>query len=80
MSNIVLSNKTAKLMRLCELEGFTKVEDILFAVAGASVCPAICVTEGCDHTADMEPDQDYGHCEQCGGNTMLSALRLAGFV
>jgi hypothetical protein len=77
---IVLSNRMAKLMRLCEIEGFRNIEEILFASITDSVCPAICMTEGCDHTAEMEPDQDQGYCEACGGNTVTSALVLAGII
>jgi hypothetical protein len=80
MYTIVLSNKTAKLMRLCEIEGFRTIEEILFASSTDSVCPAICMTEGCDYTAEMEPDQDQGYCEACGGNTLTSALVLAGLI
>ena len=80
MSTIALSNKTAKLMKLCELEGFEKVEDILFKSITDSVCPAICMTEGCDYTTEMEKDQDAGYCEACGGNTVTSVLVLAGLI
>lgn len=80
MSTIVLSNKAAKLMRLCELEGFTTLNHLLKRSAADSVCPAICMTEGCDHTTEMEPDQDHGYCEACGGNTVTSALVLAGLI
>lgn len=80
MSTIVLSNKGAKLMKLCELEGFTTLNHMLRRGAADSVCPAICMTEGCDHTTEMEPDQDSGYCEACGGNTVASALVLAGWI
>ena len=80
MSTIALSNKAAKLMRLCELEGFRNIEEILFASITDSVCPSICMTEGCDYTAEMEPDQDQGYCEACGGNTVASALVLADLI
>lgn len=81
MSNIALSQKALKLMRLCDLSGFDSVDDLLLAMAlKDTVCPAICMTEGCDHTADMEPDQDQGFCEACGGNTLVSVLVLAGFI
>ena len=80
MSTIALSNKGAKLMRLCDLEGFNSLDDLLQAAATDSVCPAICMTEGCDYTTEMEPDQDQGYCEVCGGNTMVSALILAGLI
>jgi hypothetical protein len=80
MSNIVLSTKAAKLMKLCDLEGYKREYDLLKASLGDSVCPAICMTEGCDHTTEMEKDQDQGYCEACGGNTMVSALVLAGLI
>jgi hypothetical protein len=72
--------QAAKLMKLCDLEGFDCLDDLLQAAATDSVCPAICMTEGCDYTAEMEPDQDQGFCEVCGGNTVTSALVLAGFI
>jgi hypothetical protein len=77
---IALSNKAAKLMKLCEVEGFVSFDDLLEAVATDGVCPAICMTEGCDYTTEMEPDQNEGYCEACGGNTVTSALVLAGFI
>ncbi len=80
MSRIVLSSKAAKLMKLCEFEGFKRVEDLLKASVVDSICPAICMTEGCDYTTEMEPDQDAGYCEACGGNTVTSALVLAGLI
>jgi hypothetical protein len=77
---IALSQKAAKLMTLCDIEGFNNVEDVLFSTITNSVCPAICMTEGCDHTAELEPDSREGYCEACGGNTMVSALVLAGVI
>ena len=38
------------------------------------------MTEGCDYTTEMEPDQEEGYCEACGGNTVVSALVLAGII
>jgi hypothetical protein len=80
MSNIVLSQRAVKLMKLCDAEGFESLEDLLQTTADDSVCPAICMTEGCNYTAEMEPDQDQGFCEACGGNTVTSALVLAGLI
>jgi len=77
---LVLTTKAQKLMKLCEVEGYTNVIDLVEAVWCDSVCPAICMTEGCDYTAEMEPDQQEGHCEACGGNTLMSALVLAGLI
>jgi hypothetical protein len=80
MCTIVLTNKAVKLMKLCDLEGYKRLHDFLKAAAVDSVCPAICMTEGCDHTTEMEPDQSEGYCEACGGKTMTSALVLAGLI
>ena len=57
MTSIALSAKAAKLMKLCDAEGFTCLDDLLAASISDSVCPAICMTEGCDYTTEMEPDQ-----------------------
>jgi hypothetical protein len=35
---------------------------------------------GAGYTTEMEPDQDAGYCEACGGNTITSALVLAGLI
>jgi hypothetical protein len=77
---LVLTEKAKKLIRLCEIEGYESADDLIQAVAIDTVCPAICMTEGCEYTAEMEPDQTEGYCEACGGNTMVSALVLAGFI
>lgn len=81
MSTIALSQKAVKLMKLCEVEGFEQLDDLLLLAALAdSTCPAICMTEGCDYTVEMEPDQDQGFCESCGGNTLVSVLVLTGLI
>jgi hypothetical protein len=80
MSDIVLSTKAEKLMKLCAVEGFASIEDLCRSGLMDGPCPAICMTEGCDHTAEMEPDQREGYCEACGGNTLCSGLVLAGII
>ncbi|MGA7452206.1 MAG: hypothetical protein WBW73_13275 [Rhodoplanes sp.] len=80
MTSITLSAKAAKLMRLCDAAGFDCIDDLLAASVCDSVCPAICMTESCDYTTEMEPDQQEGYCEACGGNTVVSALVLAGII
>ena len=67
----------AKLMKLCDAAGFDCIDDLLSASITDSVCPAICMTEGCDYTTEMEPDQTEGYCEACGGNTVVSVLSIA---
>lgn len=44
------------------------------------LCPAICMNDGCDYTTDMEPDQDHGWCDDCGTNSMKSAMILEGVI
>ena len=80
MSAIVLSIKGSKLMQICEAEGFATVDDLLALLVADSVCPAICMTEGCDYIAPMESDQEEGYCEECSANTMVSVLVLVGLI
>ena len=80
MSAIVLSMKASKLMRVCEVEGVATIDDLIALSVTDSVCPAICMTEGCDHIEPMECDQEEGYCERCGGNTMVSVLVLAELI
>ena len=80
MPTIALSHKAVKLMTLCDLEGFNSLEDLLQTAATDSVCPAICMTEGCDYTTETESDQDEGYCEACGGNTVVSVLVIVGLI
>jgi hypothetical protein len=77
--SIVLSNKAGKLLKLCEVEGFKSFDELVQTKTMAK-CPAICMTEGCDHTAYAEPDQDQGICEACGAATVASAPVLAGLI
>ncbi len=72
--------RRAKLNQLIESEGFENEEALLAAAVSDSVCPAICMNDGCDYTAEMEPDQDRGWCEVCGTGSMASALILAGLI
>ena len=72
--------KRPKLEQLAEIEGFPSVDAMIEAAATDSVCPAICTAEGCDYTAEMEPDQREGWCEACGTNTVASALVLSGLI
>lgn len=80
MSTIVLSMKASKLLTACEAEGLASIDDLSALMVADSVCPAICMTEGCDHVAPMESDQEEGYCEKCGGNTMVSVLVLADLI
>jgi hypothetical protein len=69
-----------KLAKLLAAEGYDTLEGLAEAVVSDSVSPAICTEADCDHTTEMEPDQDAGYCENCGKNTVVSALVLAGLI
>jgi hypothetical protein len=69
-----------KLATLFDAEGFDTLESLAQAVVGDSVSPAICMNEVCNYTCEMEPDQDRGWCEECGTNSMQSALVIAGLI
>ena len=72
--------KTAKLQKLVESEGYPDLEALLVAAIADSVSPGICTKPDCDYTTEIEPDQRRGHCEACGGQTVQSALVLAGII
>jgi hypothetical protein len=76
--SVHLTLKAVRLLELCEAEGFENIESLLVASMFDSVCPAICME--CGFTAEMEPDQQAGYCEQCGKNKVVSALILAGVI
>jgi len=69
-----------KLQKLLEIEGYASIETLMEAVLSDSVSPAICMNEGCDFTAEMEPDQDAGFCDNCRANSMRAAPVLAGLI
>jgi hypothetical protein len=72
---IALSAKAAKLIKLCDAEGFNCIDDLLAASITDSVCPAICMPEGCDYRTEMEPDPQEGYREACGGNVVFLRAR-----
>lgn len=45
-----------------------------------SVVPGICMNDECDYTAEYEPDQAEGWCEECEMGSVASALMLAGLI
>jgi hypothetical protein len=69
-----------KLTKLLAAEGFDTLEELAAAVLSDSVSPAICTEADCHYTTEMEPDQDAGYCENCGKNTVVAALVLAGLI
>ncbi len=78
--NIGKELRGIKLAQLVKSEGFESEDALLEAAMLDSVSPAICIEMHCDYVTDMEPDQDAGYCEVCGGNTVVSALVLAELI
>jgi hypothetical protein len=76
-----MATRKAKLAKLLEIEGYPN-DPWAFAEAFVtdSVCPAICMSDECDHTTELEPDQNQGYCDECHTNTMTSGLLLMGLV
>lgn len=75
-----MTKNHAKLDKLAEYEGFDSIDEMLEAYLFDSVCPSICMENGCDYTADLEHDQDRGWCEACEKPSMKSAYILAGVI
>ena len=69
-----------KLEQLAEVEGFASVEELLEAASYDSVSPGICTRDGCDYTAEVEPDQTQGWCEECKAPSVQAALILAELI
>jgi len=72
--------RRAKLAKLIEIEGYESLEQLLEAVIGDTVSPAICMNADCTYTCEMEPDQERGYCDECRTNTMVAAPVLAGII
>ena len=76
----VLSKQEAKLKTLLERSGFEKLEEFVERSLSDSLCPAICMADGCNYTTELEKDQRQGECERCGSRRVTSGLILAGIV
>jgi hypothetical protein len=71
--------EASKLDELAVIEGLT-VAEFIDQYALDSVVPAICMNEGCDFTAELEPDQREGWCEECETPSLKSGIVLAGIL
>lgn len=74
-----IQEKRDLLAELARSEGLTSVDALIELAATDSISPAIC-TRCRATTGEMEPDQDRGYCENCGQNTVVSALVLADLI
>jgi hypothetical protein len=75
-----MANIKEKLATLIESEGFENNMDFIEAFITDSVCPAICMNDDCEHTSNLEPDQDRGWCDECNTGSMQSGLLLMGLI
>ena len=80
MKALSQDERRRKLLELAADSGHVSVVEMLKACVTDSVSPAICTAPDCSYTTEMEPDQDRGYCEACGGNTVVSALVLGGLI
>jgi hypothetical protein len=78
--SISAEEKSNKLRHLVESEGYPDLESLVLACIADSVSPGIFTRSDCDYTTEIERDQQRGYCEACGGQTVQSALVLAGII
>ncbi|MCA1378898.1 MULTISPECIES: hypothetical protein [unclassified Bradyrhizobium] len=55
MSNISFAQRVQKLVTFCDQRGFQDLNDLLLAALLNDASPAICMTEGCNHTPIWGP-------------------------
>jgi ssDNA-binding Zn-finger/Zn-ribbon topoisomerase 1 len=73
------NHEASKLDVLAAECGLT-VSALIEEYALESVVPGICMNPDCDFTAEVEPDQREGWCEECGTPTVESGIVLAGLI
>tara|TARA_R100000008_G_scaffold39486_1_gene22595 strand:- start:59 stop:271 length:213 start_codon:yes stop_codon:yes gene_type:complete len=69
----------SKFNDLLEAEGISESE-FLESFAFDSIVPGICMSKGCNYTANYEPDQDRGWCEECEEASVKSGLVIMGWI
>lgn len=80
LMSLTPEEKSKKLQELVDSEGHPDLASLLQACIADSVSPGICTKPDCNYTTEIEPDQRRGYCEACGGQTVQSALVLAGII
>ena len=70
------ASKLDLLAETCDLSVAAFIEEY----ALEDLVPGICMNPDCDFTADYEPDQREGWCEECGTGSVRSGLILAGMI
>ncbi|MCW5714050.1 MAG: hypothetical protein KIT43_06025 [Bauldia sp.] len=78
--NISKYLRAIKVSQLMKCEGYSDKEALLADATLDAVCHGICVNAHCTYTTEVEPDQEEGWCEICGGQTVVSVLVLEGLI
>ena len=73
------NQEASKLDTLAESCGLS-VAAFIEGYALEDVVPGICMNQHCDFTANYEPDQRKGWCEECGTKSVRSGISLAGMI
>lgn len=69
----------AKITLLVEQYGMS-INELLEEYGTDSVAPGICMNPRCGFTAEYEPDQREGWCEECDTPSVRSILILMGVI
>ena len=70
------ASKLDDLVTICGLTVAAFIEEYVLE----DVVPGVCMNPDCDFTADYEPDQREGWCEECATRSVRSGIVLAGLV
>lgn len=57
-----------------------KTSEFVEEYALSDVVPGICMNPDCDYTAEVEPDEREGWCEECETRSVRSGIVLAGLI
>lgn len=80
MKTVAEANEEArKLDQLASTWGMS-VSELTLTYALDEVVPGICMNPGCTYSAEVEPDQQKGWCEECETTSVTSALVLSGII
>jgi len=75
-----MSVENEKLQIMVNKYGFNDEYELIEDYINDGVVPGICMNEDCYFTAEYEPDQENGWCEDCETKTVKSAMVLAGIM
>jgi hypothetical protein len=72
-----MSPQEDKLRLLADAWGMS-VDEMLETYFLDSTAPGICMNPGCTFTAEYEPNQEAGWCDECSTQSVRSVLILSG--